>query len=126
MLEYLSVGGMSEEEDGVRQLGTRTVPVFLVKLCVWRAEAIGDYLHYIDDASENLSIRGTRGAKSLPRIRVEDESTMDVPTRLPRKMYDETWLKTQERERSCYVEQELQVSEEVFELLVLATRNGGR
>lgn len=35
MLEYLSVDGMSSEEDSAQQVGGRTVMVFLVKLCIW-------------------------------------------------------------------------------------------
>jgi hypothetical protein len=36
-------------------------------------------------------------------------------------MYDPEWLKEQEEKRPMYVEDELRVSEEAFELLVLAT-----
>lgn len=85
MLDKLSVEGMSDEEPGTATIGNRTIPVFCVKLCLWRAEA------------------GTSGA----------------PTGLPRKMYDGKWLKQQEEDWPFYVEEELQVSEEAFELLVL-------
>ena len=117
------MAGMSSEEDDVRQVGSKTVSVFLVKLCFWRAPAITEYLRYIDDTSENVVIRGTRGSKAIPRIRVDSKNTSRVPTGLPHKMYDATWLETQERDDPYYVKEELQVSEEAFELLVQVARS---
>lgn len=121
VLEYLTLDGMSSEEEGIRKVGDRTVPVFLVKLCTWRAEEISTYLRYIDNAAENSALRSTRGSKSLPRFKVEEESTTAALIGLPRKMYNPTWLANQEREKPYYVKEILQISEEAFDLLVLAT-----
>lgn len=114
---------MSSEEEGIRKVGDQTVPVFLVKLCIWRAEEISTYLRYIDNAAENPALRNTRGGRTLPRFRVEEESMTGVLTGLPRKMYNPTWLADQEKEKPYYVEEILQVSEEAFDLLVLATHH---
>jgi hypothetical protein len=120
LLQYLSVGGMSSEEESVEKIGNRTMPVFLVKWCVWREKGITDYLRHIDKAAGNPALWGKRGSRLTPRIDVEEESTSGVPTGLPRKMYDPTWLAEQEKKRPYFVKEELRVSEEAFELLVLA------
>jgi hypothetical protein len=110
---------MSSEEGIMETIGHRTQPVYRVKLCVWRAPEIGDYLQMIDKAGEPL--RGTKGAKQAPRIRSTIQGRSGAVPKLPRKMYNTEWLEEQERIRPFYVEDELQVSEEAFELLVLAT-----
>lgn len=120
MLEHLSVGGMSSEDDGVWQIGTKTISVFLVKLCVWRAPAINEYLQHIDGTCDNIAIRGTRGSKAVPRIRVDQPGMSRVPKGLPYKMYDETWLNNQ-KSKNPYILGELQVSQEAFDLLVQVT-----
>ena len=53
LLEYLSVDGMSSEEDTVWDIGGQKVTVFLIKLCVWRAEEITEYLKFIDIEAHN-------------------------------------------------------------------------
>ena len=122
MLDMLSIEGMSDEEPGTETFGNRIIPVFRVKLCLWRAEAVSDYLRVIDSAGEDIRGR-TRGAKTTPRIKTDMPGTSGAPTGLPRKMYDKEWLEQQERDCPFYVEEELRVSEEAFELLVLATEN---
>ena len=121
LLEYLSIGGMSSKEEGTGNVHGRTAPVFLVRLCVWRAPEISSYLECIDRAAENPAICGSKRSRALPRIPVEEESRSGVPKELPRKMYNQEWLATQEKEQLYYVREELRVSEEAFELLVLVS-----
>jgi hypothetical protein len=121
ILKKLSVGGMSSEEADTEKMGNRTVSVFRVKLCLWRAEEIADYLRIIDNVGEGPGLAGTRGSKSTPRVKTMTPSQSGVPIGLPRKMYNPQWLEAQEKERPFYVQDELRVSEEAFELLVLAT-----
>ena len=120
VLEYLTLNGMSSEEKGIRKVGDRTVPMFLVKLCTWHAEEISTYLRYIDNAAENSALHSTRGSKSLSRFKVEETVAL---TGLPHKMYNPTWLANQEKEKPYYVKEIFQISEEAFDLLVLATHH---
>lgn len=115
LLEHLSVDGMSSEEDGVRDVGGQKVTVFLVKLCVWRAEEITQYLKFIDTEAKNPIFRDNRGVKACPRIPVATPSSM-VPQGLPRNMYHTGWL----ADLDDHVLDELCVSKEAFELLKLA------
>lgn len=110
---------MSSEENGTEKIGDHTIAVFRVKLCIWRAEEITDYLRIIDRSGDVLG--RTRGAKAAPRVKSMKESRSAAPTGLPRKMYNPGWLEKQERERPFYVQDELRISEEVFELLQVVT-----
>jgi hypothetical protein len=123
ILQKLSVGGMSSEEADTDKIGTRTVSLYRVKLCLWRAEAIVDYLRIIDKSAEVPGMVGPRGAHTIPRVKSDSPGRSSAPPGLPRAMYNPGWLETAERERPFYVEDELRVSEEAFELLVLATMN---
>ncbi|KAJ7108029.1 hypothetical protein C8R43DRAFT_1140167 [Mycena crocata] len=51
------------------------------------------------------------------------KGTTPAPTGMPRKMYDEAWLANIKEKRPRYYEEELRISEEAFELLVVATSN---
>jgi hypothetical protein len=119
LLEHLSVDGMSSEEDAVRDVGGQKVPVFLVKLCVWRAEEITEYLKFIDAEAKNPIFCDSRGVKACARIPVTTPSS-PVPYGLPRNMYHTGWLADLESRCPDYVQDVLCVSEEVFELLKLA------
>ena len=123
LLNKLSIGGMSSEEAGTEKLGDRTLSVYRVKLCLWRAEEIGDYLRIVDNAGNVPGLGATKGAKSAPRVKTTTSGQSGAPAGLPRKMYDPEWLKKEEKERPFYVEDDLRVSEEAFDLLVLATEN---
>jgi hypothetical protein len=114
---------MSSEEASTETMGARVVPVFRVKLCVWRAKEISDYFRVIDRTGESTWIRGRTGAKSSPRVKSTMHGRSPAPGDLPRKMYDPEWLSKQERERPLYVKDDLRISEEAFHLLVLATAN---
>jgi hypothetical protein len=121
LLEYLSTSGMSSEEEGSRKIDNRTVPVFLVRLCMWRADEVSNYLSWIDDATNSPAICGTRSSRALPRIRMEVGGKLSMPVGLPKKLYNQEWLALQEKERPYYVKEELRVSEAAFDLLALAT-----
>ena len=95
--------------------------VFRVKLCLWRAKQISDYLRLIDRAADTPGIRGKAGPKTAPRMKTEQATKTSPPSGLPRTMYDQEWLREQEEKRPMYVEDELRISEAAFELLVLAT-----
>lgn len=90
---------------------------------MWDVEDISSYLRYIDNAAENPALRSSRGGRTLPRIQSEVQSTSKVPIGLPQKLYNLTWMSEQEKTRLHYVKEELSVSEEVFELLVLVTHH---
>jgi len=113
MLELLSVDGMSLEEEDTRSVSDRTVTVYLVKLCIWRADEITQYLKIIDRGAENPALHQHRGSRACPRIPC-DEQGITVPSGLPRKMYSLQWLGEIEVNRPNYVEDVLQVSEEAF------------
>lgn len=119
LLERLSVDGMSSEEDAVRDVGGLKVTVFLVKLCVWRAEEITQYLKFIDTEANNPIFRDNRGVKACTRIPVATPSSL-VPHGLPRNIYHTRWLADLESRCPDFVLDELCVSEEAFELLKLA------
>jgi hypothetical protein len=122
LLEHLSVDGMSSEEDAVRDVGGQKFSVFLVKLCVWRAEEITEYLKFIDAEANNPIFCDRRGVKACARFPVDTPSSL-VPHGLPRNMYHTRWLADLESRCPDYVLDELCVSEEVFELLKLAARS---
>lgn len=119
MLEYLSVDGMSSEEDSAKEVGGMTVTVFLVKLCVWRVEEVTEYLGLIDKQGRNLAIDGNRGSKACPRISSNITGTT-FPTGLPRNMYNPLWLQQMNSRRPDFESEVLRVSEEAFELLRVA------
>jgi hypothetical protein len=114
---------MSSEEASTEAMGVCVVPVFHVKLCVWRAKEISDYFRVIDRTGDLAGIRGRTGAKPTPRIKSTTHGRSHAPSDLPREMYDPGWLLKEERERPLYVKDDLRISEEVFHLLVLATAN---
>lgn len=118
LLQHLSVDGMSSEEDSVRDVGDQKVTVFLVKLCVWRAEEITQYLKFIDAEANNAIFSDKRGVKACPRIPVPTAGSL-VPRGLPRNIYHSQWLADLESRCPDYVLDELCISEEVFTLLKL-------
>lgn len=118
LLERLSIDGMSSEEDAIRDIGGQKFNVFLVKLCVWRAEEITQYLKFIDAEANRSIFQDNRGVKACARIPVDTPSSL-VPHGLPRNMYHTQWLTDLESRYPDYALDELRVSEEAFELLKL-------
>jgi len=121
MLEKLSIGGMSSEECDTETVGDRTITAYRVKLCIWRANEISGYLKIIDKAGEYPGMHSTRGAKTALRVQSMSHGKSDAQPGLPRKMYNLEWLGEQERIRPYYVQDELRVSEEAFDLLAHVT-----
>ncbi|RDB28217.1 hypothetical protein Hypma_001578 [Hypsizygus marmoreus] len=97
MLKKLSCDGMSSEEERTKKVGNINIPIFWVKLCVWRALEISDYLKYIDSTAENEAIHGTKGARMSPRYISDQHGTSPPPKSLPHKMYNLTWLENEEK-----------------------------
>lgn len=122
MLEKLDCDGMSSEEEGVEKMGNMNIPVFRVKLCVWRAPEMVEYFKFIDREADNPAVRGTKGSRMVPRIQIEEPGTSSAPAGLPRKMYNPVWLNQAESVRPAWVVDELRVSREAFELLSFAIR----
>lgn len=122
VLKHLGQNGMSSEEERIQQLGSAVVPIYLVKLCLWRAAPVTKYMDMIDEGA--LSLKTGKGARQTPRVRSQRRaSSSNAPVGMPRKMYDEEWLAEQESKRPRYVVEELRISKEVFEFLVEATVN---
>ncbi|KAJ7084494.1 hypothetical protein C8R43DRAFT_965272 [Mycena crocata] len=120
ILEHLGVGGMSSEDNGVGEFQGRTTPIFVVRLCPWRAQTVTDYMKLVDQSGSSMATN----IHALPRERSASlKGTTPAPTGMPRKMYDEAWLANIKEKRPRYYEEELRISEEAFELLVVATSN---
>ncbi|KAF9555247.1 hypothetical protein CPC08DRAFT_766063 [Agrocybe pediades] len=118
LLKRLTVDGMSSEEEGTTQIQDIHVPVFRVKLCIWRNPAIADYFTYIDKEGLNEAIRNSRGSKPHPRIRIDEPGLTPAPKGLPTCLYNSDWLMREEEHKGKqWIEEELCVSEEVYELL---------
>ncbi|KAJ7231867.1 hypothetical protein B0H12DRAFT_1239830 [Mycena haematopus] len=114
ILKRLDIAGMSSEDAEVRVLEGRPVNTFRIRLCAWRAPPITDYLRMIDDAGREL-----KKTNAAPRMRDGGEGRSAPPKGLPLKMYDETWLS---RQHDNLIE-DLEISADVFEFLVAATRS---
>ncbi|KAG6905185.1 hypothetical protein DXG01_004380, partial [Tephrocybe rancida] len=119
LLNRLDVAGMSSEEEGSVNERGYVRSLFLVHICPWRATEITGYMDIIDKAANTPGIRSVRGSKPLQRVTSEVVSTSKAPSGLPRAMYDPRWLENMQN--SCTSDyEELEVSEEAFDLLVLA------
>src|ERR1700722_3642118 len=68
-----------------------------------------------------LYVVSTRGAKTALRVQSMSHGKSDTQPGLPRKMYNLEWLGEQERIRPYYMQDELRVSEEAFDLLAHVT-----
>jgi len=122
LLTKLSVDGMSSEE-GVEKIGNIHVPVFYVKLCVWHNPVITDYFKYIDKESQNSDLRPSQGSKCHPCIATTTPGCTPAPIGLPVCLYKDEWLKKEEElKEKGWIEDELQVSKEVFRLLEFAVQ----
>jgi len=119
LLDHLTVDGMSSEDDSTADVEGVHIPVFKVKLCTWRAPEIKTYLDIIDDAPKNPAL-SLSNSRSVPRLASSVEGT-SMMKGLPRQMYNQAWLEGLEQERPLYVQQELRVSQETFELLTVVT-----
>ena len=120
MLDFLDVDGMSDEENETRYLEGQAVDVFIVKRCPWRAAEITEYLKFIDQEAANPVLQSSRGSSLAPRLR-SDAPGGPVKPGLPRTMYDPVWLAEMAEGWEDFESDNIRPSEEIFELLTLAT-----
>jgi hypothetical protein len=120
MLEFLDVDGMSSEEESTLDIDNKTITVYLVKICPWRANEITEYLKFVDQEAKNPAIRSSQGKNAAPRF-PSSERGNTLPKGLPLKMYDAQWVHQMEQHWGDFVIDVLEVSKEAFEFLVLTT-----
>ncbi|KAJ6546134.1 hypothetical protein B0H10DRAFT_1969737 [Mycena sp. CBHHK59/15] len=114
LVAKLGKDGMSSEEEEIAIREGKPQVVYGVKLCAWRANPIDGYLDAIDlvaDAQKN------GGAPRALRQRGTKVGTSNPPNGLPEKMYGEVWLAQKRKSNTLWVEKQLRVSDEPFELL---------
>ncbi|KAJ7077746.1 hypothetical protein C8R44DRAFT_755078 [Mycena epipterygia] len=118
IVERLDTIGMSSEEEDEAEFNGQPMKIFKVKVCVWRAPEIADYMRFVDKESGLLAEQHNNpGPGKVMRVPVEDVGTSRAPIGLPECMYSSEWLKKLGR----FDYQDLQVSEEEFGMLVAAT-----
>ncbi|KAJ7085986.1 hypothetical protein C8R43DRAFT_1142460 [Mycena crocata] len=108
ILEHLGVGGMSSEDNGVGEFQGRTTPIFVVRLCPWRTQTVTDYMKLVDQSGSSMATN----IHALPARTVCQSQRHHAGA---------DGNAAQNRPR--YYEEELRISEEAFELLVVATSN---
>lgn len=122
VLTHLQKDGMSSEEEGVVDAGTTFVTVYYVKLCAWRAKKVTEYMDIID--ASVAAVKVTKGSDGASRVRTDGIGSGDATPGMPEKMYDEEWLAEKKVRRPLYVVEELCVSKEAFELMVVVLNKG--
>ncbi|KAK7046270.1 hypothetical protein R3P38DRAFT_2506982, partial [Favolaschia claudopus] len=118
MLKYLGTAGMSSEEELQIAHGRGKKTVFRVKVCLWRAIDVSQYLWMIDERRKSV-VTGKSGAPPVERLRDGTPSTANPPTGLPRCLYNENWIEMESKKSPIFME-ELNISKEAFELLTAA------
>ena len=108
----------SEDEDAVEVDG-QMVTIFKVKLCVWRAPEVVDYLGFVDAETKLLKAQDPHrgGARPGARYRTNVLGTSAPPKGLPECLYDSAWLEDQ----TPTFRRDLEISKEAFRLFVAAT-----
>ncbi|KAJ6540098.1 hypothetical protein B0H10DRAFT_2245297 [Mycena sp. CBHHK59/15] len=102
LITYLGISGMSSEDEDTIESTGQMITIFKVKLCVWRAPEVVDYLGFVDAETKMLKTQDPhRGGHD----------------REPECLYDSAWLKDQTRT----FRQDLEISKEAFSLFVAAT-----
>ncbi|KAJ6608086.1 hypothetical protein B0H10DRAFT_2303840 [Mycena sp. CBHHK59/15] len=81
ILCYLGVEGMSSEEEDCAAVGEAIIRTYIIKICVWRAPEIADYMRIVDKAAERMRIN--KGANPAPRCVTGLEGKAQAPKRLP-------------------------------------------
>jgi hypothetical protein len=100
------------------------IPAYYVKLCVWRADTIKNYLQIIDDAVPALKTGG--GAHRGHRVQTLEEGSSPAPSGLPEIFYNKEWLASQKIKRPIYVLETLRVSSDQFAFLVACNKGKGK
>ncbi|KAF8197677.1 hypothetical protein K438DRAFT_1967241 [Mycena galopus ATCC 62051] len=120
MLMYLDHSGMSSEEETEITEGNNRSTGFRVKVCVWRAEDVGQYLTMVDAMGKKLVDAGRmkpQGPKPAVRLRDGTPSDSGAPRSLPRSLYNEAWIQKNSAISPVFYD-DLKVSKDVFHLLV--------
>ncbi|KAJ7062167.1 hypothetical protein C8F01DRAFT_125940 [Mycena amicta] len=112
LVKKLGVDGMSSEDDKPGKIGDTITTVHLVSISPWRNPTATKFLHWIDDNAQATM----RSDTARTRIRTDTPSPSAAPTKLPRILYDERWLAAEKEIDECF-EEELEISEEAFEML---------
>ncbi|KAJ7459972.1 hypothetical protein FB451DRAFT_1182232 [Mycena latifolia] len=115
-LEYLQSAGMSSEEEDEVEYEGKPMKIFKVKVCMWRAPEIADYMRFIDKQTEGFDTQH-RGPTKVVRKPTNGIGRSPAPKGLPECLYNTEWLK----ELNQFEVEALEVSEEAFALLVAAT-----
>ncbi|PBK83597.1 hypothetical protein ARMGADRAFT_1037770 [Armillaria gallica] len=92
--------------------------IFMVKLCEWRAKEVDGYLSTIDQKGSEAKLPGP-GPKKALRVPTTEIGEYPAVPNLPHCLYDAKWLS----EWSWVKLNQLQVSEEAFHLLMVATEH---
>ena len=122
LLKRLPTQAMSSEEVDERDVAvdgvTAIVKVHKVMICPWRHERIRQYMQWVDETGQRMKIKSD---SARPRVRVEEEGQSLPPPKLPLGVYSEEWL-ADEKQYDDDLENTLEISDEVFKLLKLASR----
>jgi hypothetical protein len=115
-VDKLKAVGMSSEEEDDTEYEGQPMTLYRVKICVWRARAIADYLRLVEKQTDAFEKQHCRIYKAL-RVPTDDIGKSAAPKGLPECMYNGKWLNT----LGPLQYEDLEVSEEAFALLVAAT-----
>ncbi|KAJ7840028.1 hypothetical protein B0H13DRAFT_2366449 [Mycena leptocephala] len=116
IVDKLKAVGMSSEEEDDTEYEGQPMTLYRVKICVWRARAIADYLRLVDKQTDAFEKQHCGIYKAL-RAPTDDIGKSAAPKGLPECMYNGEWLNT----LGPLQYEDLEVSEEAFALLVAAT-----
>ncbi|CAK5270811.1 unnamed protein product [Mycena citricolor] len=115
LLAKLGPSGMSEEEEtSATKQGTK-VRMYKIKVCIWRAQDVADYMRMIDTQSEHFHALHN-GNKPAPRVRTKEKGTRAAPKGLPKVLYSPEWLASLTPTQVTL----LKVSKEIFKLFAAA------
>lgn len=118
MLELLGTDGMSSEEECEIFQNSRASVAYKVKVCIWRAADVNEYLWMVDAAKKTIKNK-KRGPEPRKRIRDGTPSESEAPKGLPLCLYDPEWIK-KESDASPVFYENLAVSKKAFCLLAKA------
>jgi hypothetical protein len=116
LLPKLGIAAMSSEEDEPLEVQVgdqrRMTTAHSIKVYPWRIKKITDYVELIDKTTETCQ----KAPNKRFRLRGDKKSNTGPPLKLPRALYDKTWISTM-KEFVPDIEAELEISNEVFELM---------
>ncbi|KAJ6491152.1 hypothetical protein C8R45DRAFT_928977 [Mycena sanguinolenta] len=122
LLKLLPTQAMSSEEVDNRDVTvdrvTATVKIHKVMICPWCHERIRHYMQWVDETGLSMKINSD---STRPRVWVEEEGQSLPPPQLLLGVYSEQWL-AEEREYDDDLDNTLEISNEVFKLLKLASK----